>query len=126
MIAWHSQLADVCTEGFGPLCRLHCLLGIFVLPTVNSTQFNTMEVSYVEELLTQRARLLARRDSTDAHPCIDWSIEELRQQALELFYQFQDGMAQFSDLMPICMVLEQKVNTNRDLIKWEREFGIAD
>jgi hypothetical protein len=85
-----------------------------------------MEVSYVEELLTQRARLLARRDSTDAHPCIDWSIEELRQQALELFYQFQDGMAQFSDLMPICMVLEQKVNTNRDLIKWEREFGIAD
>jgi hypothetical protein len=85
-----------------------------------------MEVSYVEELLTQRARLLARRDSTSAHPCIDWSIEELRQQALELFYQFQDGMAQFSDLMPICMVLEQKVNTNRDLIKWEREYGIAD
>jgi hypothetical protein len=35
-------------------------------------------------------------------------------------------MAQFSDLMPICMVLEQKVNTNRDLIKWEREYGIAD
>jgi hypothetical protein len=24
------------------------------------------------------------------------------------------------------MVLEQKVNTNRDLIKWEREYGIAD
>jgi hypothetical protein len=93
---------------------------------VNSTQFNTMEVSYVEELLTQRARLLARRDSTSAHPCIDWSIEEIRQQALEMFYQFQDGMAQFSDLMPICMILEQKVNTNRDLIKWEREYGITD
>jgi hypothetical protein len=92
-----------------------------------STQLrSTMELSYVEELLTQRARLLARRDSTSAHPCIDWSIEELRQQALELFYQFQDGMAQFSDLMPICIVLEQKVNTNRDLIKWEREYGIAD
>jgi hypothetical protein len=91
-----------------------------------STLLNTMELSYVEELLTQRARLLARRDSTSAHPCIDWSIEEIRQQALELFYQFQDGMAQFSDLMPICMVLEQKVNTNRDLIKWEREYGIAD
>jgi hypothetical protein len=85
-----------------------------------------MELSYVEELLTQRARLLARRDSTDVHPCIDWSIEEIRQQALELFYQFQDGMAQFSDLMPICLVLEQKVNTNRDLIKWEREYGITD
>lgn len=85
-----------------------------------------MEISYVEELLTQRARLLARRDSTSAHPCIDWSIEELRQNALELFYQFQDGMAQFSDLMPICLVLEQKVNTNRALIKWEHEFGIED
>jgi hypothetical protein len=102
------------------VCSVH-----FVLPPVNSIQIN-MELSYVEELLTQRARLLARRDSTSAHPCIDWSIEELRQQALELFYQFQDGMAQFSDLMPICLVLEQKVNTNRDLIKWEREYGIAD
>ena len=57
-----------------------------------------MEVSYVEELLTQRARLLARRDSTDAHPCIDWSIEEIRQQALELFYRYQDGMAQFGSI----------------------------
>ena len=85
-----------------------------------------MEVSYVEELLTQRARLLARRDSTSACPCIDWAIEEIRQQALELFYRYQDGMAQFAELMPICMVLEQKVNTNRELIKWEREYGIAD
>jgi hypothetical protein len=101
-----------------------CLVHLYYPP---STQLkSTMELSYVEELLTQRARLLARRDSTSAHPCIDWSIEEIRQQALELFYQFQDGMAQFSDLMPICMVLEQKVNTNRDLIKWEREYGIAD
>ena len=85
-----------------------------------------MEISYVEELLTQRARLLARRDSTSAHPCIDKEIEELRQQALELFYQFQDGMAQFSELMPICMLLEQRVNTNRAFLKWERDFGIAD
>jgi len=85
-----------------------------------------MEISYVEELLTQRARLLARRDSTSAHPCIDREIEELRQQALELFYQFQDGMAQFSDLMPICLVLEQRVNTNRAFLKWERDFGIQE
>ena len=85
-----------------------------------------MEVSYVEELLTQRARLLARRDSTDAHPCIDKEIEEPRQQALELFYQFQDGMVQFSDLMPICLVLEQKVQCNREFLKWERKYGIAD
>jgi hypothetical protein len=98
--------------------------GIPVLPT-NPIQIN-MEISYVEELLTQRARLLARRDSTSAHPCIDREIEELRQQALELFYQFQDGMAQFSDLMPICLVLEQRVNTNRAFLKWERDFGIAD
>ena len=85
-----------------------------------------MEVSYVEELLTQRARLLARRDSTSARPCIDWEIEKIRQQALDLFYQFQDGMAQFSELMPICLVLEQRVNTNRAFLKWEREYGIAD
>ena len=111
--------------------RATALSADFIVCTVHlyypcSTLLNTMEVSYVEELLTQRARLLARRDSTSAHPCIDWEIEEIRQQALELFYQFQDGMAQFSELMPICMVLEQKVNTNRDLIKWEREYGIAD
>ena len=87
---------------------------------------STMEISYVEELLSQRARLLARRDSTSAHPCIDHDIEELRQQALNLFFQFQDGMLQFADLMPTCLVLEQKVNTNRALIKWEREFGIDD
>jgi len=98
--------------------------GIYVLPT-NSIQIN-MEISYVEELLTQRARLLARRDSTSAHPCIDKEIEELRQQALELFFRFQDGMAQFSDLMPICLVLQQKVNINRAFLKWERDFGIAD
>jgi len=85
-----------------------------------------MEISYVEELLTQRARLLARRDSTSAHPYIDKEIEELRQQALELFYQFQDGMAQFSELMPICLILEKRVNTNRAFLKWERDFGIAD
>ena len=85
-----------------------------------------MEVSYVEELLTQRARLLARRDSTSAHPCIDWSIEEIRQQALELFYQFQDGMAQFSELMPICSILEQKVNCNREFLKWEQTYGIEE
>ena len=98
--------------------------GTYVLPT-NSIQIN-MEISYVEELLTQRARLLARRDSTSAHPCIDKEIEELRQQAPELFFRFQDGMAQFSDLMPICLVLEQRVNTNRAFLKWERDFGIAD
>ena len=98
--------------------------GTPVLPT-NSIQIN-MEISYVEELLTQRARLLARRDSTSAHPCIDKEIEELRQQALELFFKFQDGMAQFSELMPICLILEKRVNTNRAFLKWERDFGIAD
>jgi len=101
-----------------------CFNATPVLPT-NSIQIN-MEISYVEELLTQRARLLARRDSTSAHPCIDREIEELRQQALELFFRFQDGMTQFSELMPICILLEQRVNTNRAFLKWERDFGIAD
>ena len=111
--------------------RASALSADFIVCTVHlyyprSTLLNTMELSYVEELLTKRARLLARRDSTSAHPCIDWTIEELRQNALELFYQYQDGMAQFADLMPICVVLEQKVNANRHLIKWEELFGIAD
>ena len=85
-----------------------------------------MELSYVEELLTQRARLLARRDSTPANPSIDWSIESIRQEALELFYQFQDGMRTFQDLMPICIVLEDKVHANRHLLKWEKTFGISE
>ena len=87
---------------------------------------STMEISYVEELLTQRARLLARRDSTPANPSIDWTIESIRQEALELFYQFQDGMRTFQDLMPICIVLEDKVKANRHLLKWEQTFGISE
>jgi hypothetical protein len=85
-----------------------------------------MNVAQVEDLLLFQARLLARRDSTDAHPCIDWEIEKIRQQALDLFYRFQDGMAQFSELMPICLVLEQRVKINRAFLKWESKYGIAD
>ena len=99
--------------------------GIFVL-RLSTLLRSTMEISYVEELLTQRARLLARRDSTPANPSIDWTIESIRQDALELFYQFQDGMRTFQDLMPICIVLEDKVKANRHLLKWERTFGISE
>ena len=52
-----------------------------------------MNVAQVEHLLIHDARLLARRDSSVHLPCIDWNIEEKRQAALELFYEFQDGMA---------------------------------
>lgn len=71
----------------------------------------------VERLLTQEARLLARRDT----PVIDQEIESQRQAALEIFYQWQDGLVQFQDLVPFCVVLEKKVDLNRALLKWEQE-----
>ena len=85
-----------------------------------------MNVAKVERLLTRDARLLARRDSTAQHPNIDWTIEERRQAALELFYQFQDGMRRFEDLLPICYMLQEKVDINRLALKWEQEYGIED
>ena len=100
-----------------------CLVSLYYPRQFNSI---VMEISYVEELLTQRARLLARRDSTPAQPTIDWTIESVRQEALELFYQFQDGMRTFQDLMPICILLEDKVKANRHLLKWEQTFGISE
>jgi len=85
-----------------------------------------MNVAQVEHLLTHDARLLARRDSSAELPCIDWNIEERRQAALELFYQFQDGIAQFEDLLPICALLQKKVDINRIALKWEQEYGIDE
>ena len=71
----------------------------------------------VERLLTQDARLLARRDT----PVIDQDLEQQRQAALKIFYQWQDGLVQFQDLIPFCVVLEKKVDLNRALLKWEQE-----
>jgi hypothetical protein len=48
-----------------------------------------MNYQAVEQLLTQDARLLARRDA----PVIDQELEEQRQAALEIFFQWQDGSA---------------------------------
>jgi hypothetical protein len=75
-----------------------------------------MNCQAVEQLLTQDARLLARRDA----PVIDQELEEQRQAALELFFQWQDGMREFQDIMPFCVVLQRKVDLNRDLLRWER------
>jgi hypothetical protein len=69
----------------------------------------------VEYLLTQDARLLARRDA----PVIDQELEQQRQAALDLFFQWQDGMREFSDLIPFCVVLQHKVDLNRELLRWE-------
>ena len=80
-----------------------------------------MSPSSVEHLLTQKARLLARRES----PVIDKELESMRQAALEIFYQWQDGLVQFQDLVPFVAILEKKVDLNRTLIKWEQEH-IAD
>jgi tryptophan 2,3-dioxygenase len=76
-----------------------------------------MSPASVEQLLIQDARLLARRDA----PAIDQEIESARQQALEIFYQWQDGLVQFQDLIPFVIVLEKKVDLNRSLLKWEQE-----
>lgn len=76
-----------------------------------------MSPASVEHLLIQDARLLARRDA----PVIDQEIESARQQALEVFYQWQDGLVQFQDLIPFVVVLEKKVDLNRSLLKWEQE-----
>ena len=76
-----------------------------------------MSPSSVEHLLTQKARLLARRES----PVIDKELEDLRQAALEIFFQWQDGLVQFQDLVPFVAILERKVDLNRTLIKWEQD-----
>jgi tryptophan 2,3-dioxygenase len=76
-----------------------------------------MSPSSVEHLLTQQARLLARRET----PVIDQELENLRQAALEVFFQWQDGLREFQDLTPFVAILEKKVDLNRSLLKWEQE-----
>ena len=76
-----------------------------------------MSPASVEHLLCHQARLLARRDS----PLIDKELEAQRQAALEIFFQWQDGVANFQDLMPFISILEKKVDLNRALLKWEQE-----
>jgi hypothetical protein len=71
----------------------------------------------VEHLLTQDARLLARRDA----PVIDQELEEQRQAALEIFFQWQDGMREYQDLVPFVAIVQRKVDLNRDLLRWERK-----
>jgi hypothetical protein len=75
-----------------------------------------MTPSRVEYLLCHQVRLLARRDS----PVIDQELEKQRQAALEVFFQWQDGLVKFQDLLPFVAVLEKKVALNRDLIRWEQ------
>jgi tryptophan 2,3-dioxygenase len=96
-------------------CRL------YICTQLNPTQTGTMSPSSVEHLLTQKARLLARRES----PVIDRELEDMRQAALEIFYQWQDGLVQFQDLVPFVAILEKKVEINRSLLKWEQQH-IAD
>jgi tryptophan 2,3-dioxygenase len=76
-----------------------------------------MSPSSVEHLLTQKVRLLARRES----PAIDQELENLRQAALEVFFQWQDGLVKFQDLTPFIAILEKKVDLNRSLLKWEQD-----
>lgn len=75
-----------------------------------------MSPKAVEQLLTQDARLLARRDA----PALDTELEAQRQAALEVFYQWQDGVREYQDLMLFCVVIKRKVDLNRDLLRWEQ------
>jgi hypothetical protein len=79
-----------------------------------------MTPATVERVISQ-TRLLARRDSTKELPCIDWVLEERRQQLMDLYFAYQDGMAQFDDLIPLVLLLEKKIDANRLLLKWEQE-----
>jgi tryptophan 2,3-dioxygenase len=83
---------------------------------LNPTQTGTMSPSSVEHLLCHQA-LLARRET----PVIDQELENLRQTALEVFFQWQDGAREFQDLIPFVAILEKKVDLNRSLLKWEQE-----
>lgn len=75
-----------------------------------------MTPKVVERLLTQDARLLARRDS----PVLDKELETQRQVALNAFFQWQDGEIPFTEVVPLCVVLQRRVELNRALLKWER------
>lgn len=74
----------------------------------------------VERLLTQDARLLARRNA----PVIDEELEAQRQAALDLFFKWQDQLCEFKDLVPFCAVIERKVQLNKALIEWELDHLI--
>jgi len=93
------------------------LQGLALHYTTRHHQGSTMTPKAVEYLLTQDARLLARRDA----PCIDQELEAQRQAALELFFEWQDGMRQFQDLVPFVAIVQRKVDLNRDLLRWEQK-----
>ena len=76
---------------------------------------------HVVERVISDARLLARRDSTPRNPLIDRSIEDERLALVEMYFQFQDGMKKFEDLVPFVILLKKKVDANRLLLKWEQE-----
>ena len=78
---------------------------------------SAMTPRQVEQLLTQDARLLARRDS----PVIDQELEQQRQAALEIYWLWQDHKAKFQDVEFFCTLVQKKVNLNRQLLKWEKD-----
>jgi tryptophan 2,3-dioxygenase len=99
---------------FDSTCPKH---DIKLLLNSTTTQTGTMSPSSVEYLLCHQVRLLARRET----PVIDQELENLRQAALEVFFQWQDGAREFQDLIPFVAILEKKVDLNRALLKWEQE-----
>ena len=84
-----------------------------------------MTTSTIERIIKD-ARLLARRDSTVQHPCVDWSIEDKRQQLLEMYFQWQDGALEWDALHPLAHFLKKCLDRNALLLKYEQEYGIED
>jgi len=78
------------------------------------------------ERIIKDARLLARRDSTVQHPCVDWSIEQKRTELLEMYFQWQDGELEWEALHPLAYFLKKCVDRNALLLKYEQEYGIED
>jgi len=84
-----------------------------------------MTTNTVERIIKD-ARLLARRDSTAQHPCIDWSIEQKRTELLEMYFQWQDNELEWDALHPLAQFLKKCVDRNALLLKYEQEYGIED
>ena len=86
---------------------------------------HVMTTNTVERIIKD-ARLLARRDSTVQHPCVDWSIEDKRQQLLEMYFQWQDGCLEWEALHSLAHFLKKCLDRNALLLKYEQEYGIED
>jgi hypothetical protein len=84
-----------------------------------------MTTNTIERIIFD-ARLLARRDSTVQHPCVDGELEDKRLELLEMYFQWQDGTLEWDALHPLAHFLRKCLDRNALLLKYEQEYGIED